>query len=75
MLGNGSGLEWENKNNNEFTHYGYLSYEKTLGKGKGYKLESFKFYSWFQKGKRGLLVHTPFLNLLKFQRDMTDIIE
>jgi len=57
MLGNGSGLEWENKNDNEFTHYGYLSYEKVLGKGKAYKKESFKAYMWLQNGKRKLFVN------------------
>ena len=52
MLGNGSGTANKNINNNHFTHYGYLSYEKILGKGKGYKLESLKVYAWMQDGKR-----------------------
>lgn len=52
MLGNGSGISNENLNDNKFTHYGYLAYEKSLGKGKGYKKEALKLYTWYQNGKR-----------------------
>lgn len=54
MIGNGSGLANENLNNNNFTHYGFASYENLLGKGKGYRTESLKLYSWYQAGKRQL---------------------
>ncbi|MDB2562256.1 OprO/OprP family phosphate-selective porin [Sulfurimonas sp.] len=53
MLGSGTGI----KNDIDFknhTHYGYLSYENILGKGKGYKQEAFKFYTWYQDGERDL---------------------
>jgi len=52
MLGNGSGSANKNINKNNFTHYGYISYEHLLGGGKGYKLESIKVYAWMQEGKR-----------------------
>ena len=52
MLGNGSGTANKNINKNHYTHYGYLSYEQTLGSGKGYKKESFKIYAWLQQGSR-----------------------
>lgn len=54
MLGNGSGLAHKNINNNQFTHYGYVAYEDILGKGKGYRQESYKLYGWYQEGKRKL---------------------
>lgn len=54
MVGNGSGRELENKNENHFTHYGYCAYEKKLGGGRGYNSESMKFYGWYQEGKRAL---------------------
>ena len=52
MLGNGSGTANKNVNDNKFTNYGYISFEDVLGKGKGYKLESYKLYAWAQSGKR-----------------------
>ena len=52
MIGNGSGVQNKNANNNKYTNYGYISYEKGLGEGKGYKKEAYKLYSWYQKGKR-----------------------
>jgi predicted porin len=62
MLGNGSGRELENKNENHFTHYGYCAYEKKLGGGRGYLSESFKVYGWYQEGKRALYtLETPTL--------------
>lgn len=54
MLGNGSGLAYTNINADNFTHYGYLSYEFLFGKGKGYREEALKLYSWYQHGKREL---------------------
>jgi len=54
MLGLGTGTTWENNNDSKPTHYGYLSYEKLFGKGKGYHTESFKLYAWLQQGKRKL---------------------
>ena len=54
MLGNGSGLAHKNINSNRYTHYAYLSYEDVLGKGKGYRQESYKLYGWYQDGKRKL---------------------
>ena len=52
MLGNGSGTQNYNVNANNFTHYGFVSYEGILGGGKGYRQESYKLYAWFQSGKR-----------------------
>ena len=54
MIGNGSGLEWENKNDGEYTGYGYLALEKEFHKGKGYYAEDLKTYVWYQEGKRAL---------------------
>ena len=56
MLGNGSGSANENVNQHNYTQYAYISYEKVLGKGKGYKEETFKLYGWYQNGKRSLNV-------------------
>lgn len=56
MIGNGSGTANYNVNNNNYTNYGFLAYEKKLGKGKGYNQESFKLYTWYQEGKRLLRV-------------------
>lgn len=52
MLGNGSGIENKNVNNDNYTHYGYAAFEESLGGGKGYKKEAYKLYGWYQKGKR-----------------------
>lgn len=54
MYGLGSGTSNRVLNGYEPTHYGYLSYEKILGKGAGYNLESLKLYAWMQSGKRYL---------------------
>lgn len=54
MLGNGSGLAYSNLNADNYTHYGYLSYENILGEGKGYRQEAYKLYAWYQDGKRKL---------------------
>ena len=54
MLGNGSGLQWNNENNGHFTGYGYLSIDRSFHKGKGYDHEDFKTYVWYQDGKRAL---------------------
>jgi len=54
MLGNGSGLEWENNNDGEYTGYGYLAFERSFHKGKGYYSQDFKSYIWYQEGKRAL---------------------
>lgn len=54
MIGNGSGLANENINGGKYTHYGFLAYENILGKGKGYRQESLKLYTWYQEGKRQL---------------------
>jgi hypothetical protein len=53
MLGNGTGLSSTNSSG-ELTYYGYLSSEYLFGKGKGYFTESFKFFTWYQDGKRQL---------------------
>lgn len=55
MLGLGSGLQMENTNSSHPTHYIYSAYENIFGEGKGYNSQSFKFYMWYQKGKRKLL--------------------
>jgi len=57
MLGNGSGLEWENKNDGEYTGYGLLALEKEFHKGKGYYRQDFKTYVWYQEGKRAVYVN------------------
>ena len=54
MIGNGSGLKWENRNSGRYTGYGYLALENSFGKGKGYYHEDFKTYVWYQEGKRRL---------------------
>lgn len=54
MVGNGSGLEWENENEDEYTGYAYLAAEHDFGKGKGYYHEDLKSYIWYQEGKRAL---------------------
>ena len=53
MLGSGTGIKNEIDFHNH-THYGYVSYENILGKGKGYKQEAFKLYAWHQDGQRDL---------------------
>ncbi len=55
MYGLGAGLQMNNVNDSHPTHYFYSAYEKILGNVKGYNTESFKFYGWYQKGKRKLL--------------------
>lgn len=57
MIGNGTGLEFNSINKDNYTNYFYASYENILGKGKGYHQESFKVYAWLQDGKRELLVN------------------
>ncbi|QSZ42054.1 hypothetical protein GJV85_08000 [Sulfurimonas aquatica] len=57
MIGNGSGMQNYNINANNFTHYGYIAYENILGKGKAYRQESLKFYTWLQDGKRKLNIN------------------
>ncbi len=54
MIGNGSGIKWENRNSGHYTGYGYLALENSFGKGKGYYHEDFKTYVWYQEGKRRL---------------------
>lgn len=54
MLGNGSGLEWENNNDGKYTGYGYLAVEKEFHKGKGYYTQDLKTYLWYQEGKRAI---------------------
>ena len=54
MMGSGSGLQWENKNDGEYTGYGYLALERSFAKGKGYYHQDFKAYIWYQEGKRAL---------------------
>ncbi len=54
MLGNGSGLEWENRNQGEYTGYGYLALQKDFHKGKGYYHQDLKTYLWYQEGKRAM---------------------
>ncbi|MFC2074357.1 hypothetical protein ACFLR3_03805 [Campylobacterota bacterium] len=54
MVGNGSGLEWNNENEGEYTGYAYLAAEHDFGKGKGYYHEDLKTYIWYQEGKRAL---------------------
>ena len=54
MIGNGSGLEWENENEGEYTGYGYLALERSFHKGKGYYHEDLKTYIWYQEGKRAM---------------------
>ncbi len=54
MIGNGSGLEWENKNEGEYTGYGYTALEYSFDKGKGYYHQDLKTYLWYQEGKRAL---------------------
>ncbi len=54
MLGNGSGLEWRNINSQKYTGYGYMAFERSFHKGKGYNAEDFKSYVWYQEGKRSL---------------------
>jgi len=54
MIGNGSGLEWENKNEGEYTGYAYLALEKAFHKGKGYYTQDLKTYLWYQEGKRAV---------------------
>jgi hypothetical protein len=85
MLGNGSGTANENVNRGAMTHYGYISFENILGTGKGYGLESVKFYAWMQKGKRYLEMHqelydrerrgvggTYFYNNLRFEGEYVE---
>lgn len=55
MTGLGSGLQMQNVNDSHPTHYIYTAYENIFGKGKAYNTESFKFYMWYQDGKRKLL--------------------
>jgi len=54
MMGNGSGLEWKNVNEGEYTGYGYLALERSFHKGKGYYSQDLKTYVWYQEGKRAL---------------------
>ena len=54
MLGNGSGLQWNNQNDNHYTTYGYLALQRSFEKGKGYYHQDFKTYLWYQEGKREL---------------------
>lgn len=49
MYGNGSGLANENINKAEAAYYDYLSYEKVLGGGSGYKQESLNFMCGFKR--------------------------
>ncbi len=55
MAGLGSGIQMDNENGSHPTHYLYAAYENVFGGGKGYNSESFKFYLWYQDGKRKLL--------------------
>lgn len=55
MVGLGAGLQMHNVNDSNPTHYLYGAYENNFGGGKGYNKESFKFYLWYQKGKRQLV--------------------
>jgi Phosphate-selective porin O and P len=50
MIGNGSGVEFNNYDG-EYDKYLYLSAERKLG-GKGPKAEGLKFFAWGQWGKR-----------------------
>lgn len=54
MIGNGSGMKWENTNDGEYTGYGYLGFERSFGKGKGYYHQDLKTYIWYQEGQRAL---------------------
>ncbi len=68
MLGNGSGLEWENRNDGRYTGYGYLALEKSFHAGKGYYSQDFKTYLWYQEGKRALDAndHTQFYDRIRY---------
>lgn len=50
MIGNGSGVQFNNSDG-EYDKYLYLSAEKKFG-GKGPKTEGLKFFAWGQSGKR-----------------------
>jgi len=71
MYGNGSGVENKNINEGEMTHYGYVSVQKNLGSGKGYKDESLKFYIWMQRGKRFLAQEQQFYERAREGAGMT----
>ena len=68
MYGNGSGTANKNINRGEPTQYGYISFEQLFGKGKGYRVESLKFYAWLHSGKRYLLTQDAF-----FQRERSGL--
>lgn len=53
MIGSGSGLSSQNSSSKP-TYYAYMASEYLFAKGKGYFLESFKTYLWYQNGKRKL---------------------
>jgi hypothetical protein len=53
MLGNGSGVDRED-NNNEKDYYLYWASEKVFGDSKGPRREGLKFLGWYQKGERSL---------------------
>lgn len=55
MAGLGAGIQMNNENGSNPTHYFYTAYENVFGGGKGYNSESFKLYAWYQSGKRKLL--------------------
>lgn len=68
MIGNGSGVEFNNSDG-EYDTYLYLSAEKKFG-GKGPKSEGLKFFAWGQQGKRLLdLTNDATANAQSYDRD------
>ena len=54
MYGLGAGLQMNAPNSPYGTHYFYAAYEKRVGEGRGYNMQSLKLYAWHQEGKRKL---------------------